>query len=252
MIRDSASVAAAPPTGDPIVESIRALALFAQRASGADGYVVLEFDSNGALTTRHESGLAIPRWGDPTTPRQLFHEDDVSVVAYSMGMEDAHAGQLAFAFRGRAIQPEKLGILDRMAALIEAVRKTHHATARLVSKIGSLDAELAAIKIAERTQGLLANGAPDTSARHVETVLQGRQAGGVLEELVRHLEDRVDERKLLVRAKALLQHTHGMSEEQAYLQLRVRSRASRKRLRVVAQELIVAGSARGWIKEKEI
>jgi len=50
----------------------------------------------------------------------------------------------------------------------------------------------------------------------------------------------------------LLQHTHGMSEEQAYLQLRVRSRASRKRLRVVAQELIVAGSARGWIKEKEI
>jgi len=149
-----------------------------------------------------------------------------------------------------------------MAALVEAVHTNHHATARLASRIGSLDAQLAAIKIAERAQGLLENGllansAPDpgaveTIARHVETVLQGRQVGGALEELIRDLEDRLDERKLLVRAKALLQRVHGMTEEQAYLQLRVRSRTSRKRLRVVAQELIGAASAEGCLKEQEI
>jgi ANTAR domain len=250
-------IAAIIPTRDPLVESIRSLALFAVQASGADGYAFFDVDADGALVLSHVSGPSIPTWGDLKPGRHVFYRDQLSVAAYSLQVEGELAGHLAFAFRGTAIDPRKLAILDRMAALIEAVEATHHTTAQLASRIGSLDAELAAIKIAERTQGLLANGAPDTDAietvaRHVETVLQGRQAGGALEELLRDLEDRVDERKLLVRAKAVLQRLHGMTEEQAYMQLRVKSRTSRKRLRVVAQELIIAASTHGCVSENGI
>jgi len=50
----------------------------------------------------------------------------------------------------------------------------------------------------------------------------------------------VDERKLVVKAKAFLRERDGISEEEAYLRLRNWSRAHRKRLRAVAQELIAA------------
>jgi len=253
-IRRSSFPAAMP---DPLGESVRSLATFAAEASGADGYAVFELDPNGLLLPNHAGGLPIPKAEGLKAGRRIFRQGEISIAAYSLHVEDDLAGQVAFAFRESEIEPEKLAILDRMAALIEAVRANHQTMARLASKVGSLDAELAAIKIAERTQGLLANGAPDPSAvdaiaRHVETVLQGRQVGGALEELLRDLEDRLDERKLLVRAKAVLQRAYGMSEEQAYLQLRVRSRTSRKRLRVVAQELLGAAIARGSLKEQGI
>jgi len=252
---------------DPMLESVRSLALIAVQASGADGYAIFEFDASGALLPSHSSAPSFPCRKTLQTGRQVFQEDDASVAAYALHIDGDPVGQIAFAFPAGPIQPEKLAILDRMSALIQAVRVNQHATAKLASKIGSLDAELAAIKIAERAHGLLqngglqngqlANGAPtpdavDIIARHVETVLQGRQAGGALEELLRELEDRLDERKLLVRAKALLQSEHGITEEQAYLQLRVRSRSSRKRLRAVAQELIGAASARGFLEEQKI
>jgi hypothetical protein len=244
-------------TRDPLAESVRSLALFAIQASGADGYAAFELDANGEPVLCHASGPSIPGSRHLNAGRNVFHADELSIAAYPLHVEGVLTGQLTFAFRENAIAQERLAILDRMAALIEAVQANHRATARVVSRIGSLDAELAAIKITERTHGLLANGVPEpdaveTIARHVETVLQGRQVGGALEELLRDLEDRLDERKLLVRAKALLQHALGITEEQAYLQLRVRSRTTRKRLRVVAQELIGAASARGCLKEQEI
>jgi hypothetical protein len=253
-IRLSSFPAAIP---DPLAESVRSLVTFAAEASGADGYAVFELNTNGGPVLSHGSGCPILMADDLKAGRRVFRQDQVSIAAYALRVEGNLTGQVAFAFRGSEIDPEKLTILDRMAALIEAVRANHQTMARLASKVGRLDAELAAIKIAERTQGLLANGAPDPSAvdtvaRHVETVLQGRQVGGALEELLRDLEDRLDERKLLVRAKAVLQRVYGISEEQAYLQLRVRSRTSRKRLRVVAQELIGAAIARGCLKEQEI
>lgn len=52
----------------------------------------------------------------------------------------------------------------------------------------------------------------------------------------------------LVRAKSLLRDRHGLSEEQAYVLLRNRSRSSRKRLREVAQETI--SQSNHWLTEK--
>jgi AmiR/NasT family two-component response regulator len=54
----------------------------------------------------------------------------------------------------------------------------------------------------------------------------------------------------VVRAKALLETRHGMSEEQAYFHLRVKSRSSRRRLSEVAQELLAAESSARGKKER--
>lgn len=239
-------------TRDPLVRSTRTLALFAMQASGADGYAAYASETDGGPELRHASGIPIAD-GEGNEP---VDGGDVSVVSYSIRADGVEIGRLYFAFRGPGIDPEKLAILDRMAALIETVEANHRNTARLASKVGALETELAAIKIAERAQGLL-DGAfepssVETLAKHVATVLEGRQAAGALEDLLRELEDRVDERKLLVRAKGLLQRAYGISEEQAYLQLRVRSRTSRKRLRVIAGEVIGAALERGCLKEQEV
>jgi len=60
----------------------------------------------------------------------------------------------------------------------------------------------------------------------------------VYDELLLHLEERVEERKLLSKAKAALQERWGISEEEAYVYMRIRSQSSRKRLRDIANELI--------------
>jgi AmiR/NasT family two-component response regulator len=62
----------------------------------------------------------------------------------------------------------------------------------------------------------------------------------MLEQRLRELEEEIAERKLTGQAKAVLQSTYNMSEEQAHLHLRTISRKSRKPLKEVAQELIDA------------
>jgi AmiR/NasT family two-component response regulator len=89
----------------------------------------------------------------------------------------------------------------------------------------------------------MANGAAGSDAvedivRHVESVLEGRQFGAVLEQLLPDMEERVQERKAVARAKELLQGFQGMTEEQAYMHLRYRSRVTRRRLGEVALEII--------------
>jgi response regulator NasT len=76
-------------------------------------------------------------------------------------------------------------------------------------------------------------------------VLEGRQFGSALQQLLPDLEDQLATRRAVIRAKALLESRHGMSEEQAYFHLRVKSRSTRRRLLEVAQELLaVEASAR--------
>jgi hypothetical protein len=58
------------------------------------------------------------------------------------------------------------------------------------------------------------------------------------------LEEKVAERKLVTKAKALLETRHGMSEEEAHLQLQAISRKTRKPVREVARELIDPASTR--------
>jgi hypothetical protein len=227
------------PTQDPLRQSVTSLALFAMQAAGADGYSWSERDEpRGVMVPPYSSGFSVPRWERGEVPAGIVARDGVAVVSYPMG-----AGLLVFVFRRETVPEEHLAILDRMAAVIEAVYAIPHTTAQLAARIGKLDAELAGIKIAERTRGYLANGdrngeTVDAVVQHVETVMQARPFAAALEQLLPELEDRLDERRAVVRAKALLQRVHGMTEEQAYLHLRYRSRSTRRRLREVAQEFI--------------
>jgi len=231
------------PKRDPLRQSVTSLALFAMYAAGADGYGLFEVDkANGALSLRDSNGLEMPLWLDPAD-RGIKSTEGIAVVLFPLYVDAALAGSLAFVFRGSEIPGEKFSILSRLAAIIEAVRALPHTTAGLAARIGTLDAELAGIKIAERTRGILAGGIPEQQAvemlaTHVKRVLDGRQFGSVLEQLLPDLEDQVASRRVVIRAKSLLESRHGMSEEQAYIHLRVKSRSSRRRLSDVAQELL--------------
>ena len=75
----------------------------------------------------------------------------------------------------------------------------------------------------------------------------GEQMGGVIEKarLREENEDmrrRLEERKLVERAKGILQHRHNLTEEQAYLYLRRESRRLRRPMKDLADAVIVAES----------
>jgi ANTAR domain len=119
---------------------------------------------------------------------------------------------------------------------------------QVAARISELEADLVDEKIADRVSGLLnadnLNGdAIEVIERHVEKVVGARQFGQILEDLQRELEDRIAERSLTAQAKTVLQVEHGMSEQQAYLHLRIASRRSRKRIGDVAQQIIKSREA---------
>jgi ANTAR domain len=229
---------------DPLRQSVTSLALFAMYAAGADGYTLFEIgEAGGAPLVRHSNGLAVPQWLDPGDESSVPSAGVLAVALFPLYEDGAPAGSLAFVFRGSEISEDKLSILSRFARIIETVQALPHTTASLAARIGTLDAELAGIKIAERARGILAGTLPrpeaiETLVSHVERVLEGRQFGSVLEQMLPELEDQLATKRAVLRAKALLESRHGMSEEQAYFHLRVKSRSTRRRLSEVAQELL--------------
>jgi hypothetical protein len=238
------------PNHDPLRQSVTSLALFAMHAAGADGLSLYEIGhTSGALSARFSYGSAMPKWVDELgislNDSGVSHRDGQAVASYPLHTVGALTGLLVFGFCGSEVALEKLSILNRLAAIIETIQALPQITASLALRLGSLDAELAGIKIAERTRGILAGGVPepaaiDTLVSHVERVLEGRQFGSAMEQLLPDLEDQVASRRIVVRAKALLESRHGMSEEQAYMHLRIRSRTTRRRLSEVAHDLLAA------------
>jgi hypothetical protein len=233
-----------PKQRDPLRQSVTSLALFAMYAAGADGYALFEIDQvSGATLLRHSNGLAVPQWLNPGDESSVQSAGGLAVALFPLDVDGVLAGSLAFVFRGDEISEDKLSILNRFATIIEAVQALPHTTATLAARIGTLDAELAGIKIAERTRGILTGNLPqpeaiETLVSHVERVLEGRQFGSVLEQMLPELEDQLATKRAVLRAKALLESRHGMSEEQAYFHLRVKSRSTRRKLSEVAQELL--------------
>jgi hypothetical protein len=233
MTLDSMTASMPPHPGSPR-QSVFLLVQLAAHATGAAGYSLFEADTtNGSVTRGYSSGST--------------KSERLSVARYPLCVDGRQTATLVFAFFEHPISEQKRSLLNQMAAVIEAVQALPYITARVAIRIASLDAELADIKIGERARGLLADGASGeavgTIVRHVEHVLEGRQLGAVFDQLLPDLEDRVEERKLLTKAKVILQESYGMSEEQAYVHLLDRSRSSRKRLRVVAEDLILRTSA---------
>jgi hypothetical protein len=234
------------PQHDPLRQSAASLALFAMHAAGAGGFSLYELGpASDVQTLRFSQGEPIPQWFDLKPRLGLHHRDGLAVASYPLHVEGVLSGLLAFVFRANEVSGEKLSILNRLAAIVETIQALPQITASLASRLSSLDVELAGIKIAERTRGILSRGmldpgAIDTLASHVERVLEGRQFGTAMEQLLPDLEDQIATRRIVVRAKSLLETRHGMSEEQAYFHLRVKSRSTRRRLSEVAQELLAA------------
>jgi hypothetical protein len=226
-------------------QTVDDLLQFALRASEADGYALYELDAGANLVLR--TGESISGFDPKHVPlvRGSISYRGFVVKCYPLRGEDKTIGLITFAFRRGEIFREQLVVLDRLLQIIETVYRLPSATARLASRVSSLEVELASIKISERIAGLLASPPPanssvDTVIRHVDNVLYRRAVTSVLRQLLPDLECRLAERKLVGKAKRLIQRNRGMSEEQAYLWLRNRSRVTRRRLRDIANELIAS------------
>lgn len=164
------------------------------------------------------------------------------------GYSISAAGAVEFNLDGGTVSEETQALLKRFARLIELVSRREQAIkayARQAARIGEMETELTDAKIAARASGLLVEGARDGDLigaieNHVEGVLRPSEFGTILEKMSRELEEEIAERKLTAQAKAFLQSSYNMSEEQAHLHLRTISRKSRRPLRDVARELIEA------------
>ena len=226
------------------LQSLQPLALLALREAGGEGYAICDVDQvSGRQTLKFSYGVPVPD-SESNSKTETF-----SVAAFPLRVDGAVTGTLSFVFRGGAISPEVRALLERVAGPVEAVwqfAQMPKAYAALAARIGELEAELADSKIADRARGLLGTvsqtqGSLDIVERHVEGVLRSSQLMKLLEEVSRELEEKIAERKLVTQAKAVLQGLHGMSEEQAHLQLQTISRKTRKPIKDVAQELIETG-----------
>lgn len=236
------SMAATSSSKPAIRESLAQLMLLAMRESGAEGCTLYGRNSESAvLTLLHTMGTA-PSDAGPSEP---------GLITFPLSAEDGSAGLVTFRFGPRALSKTARTILQRMAGTFEAVWRLSYepgVCAGLARQIGHLEAQLAEVKIADRARGLIehlgsSHDAVDTMTHHVDSVLQSRRFRVILKELMRELEDQVKEREVTAQAKAVLQSTYGMSEEQAYGHLRITSRKTRKPMREIAQELI-AGAGR--------
>ncbi|MBX5495286.1 MAG: ANTAR domain-containing protein [Bryobacteraceae bacterium] len=149
----------------------------------------------------------------------------------------------------RSVDRAEAASLDGIAALALSVtallarsQQVESAT-DMALRIAALEAELADLKIADRTSGFLteaqqSNAIADLVNRHVQRVLETTDSALLFRRQLELLQEQVRDRQLLNRAKALLQRERQMSEQEAYLHLRNTSRRERRRLREVASELL--------------
>ena len=133
---------------------------------------------------------------------------------------------------------------DRIAATMQAIgaAAAEDRYSRLVERLAELEARLMDSKIADRVRGYLtdetASEPSEAIARHVETVLRPTRTRIMLEQALSELEEEIEERRLVGEAKQIMQASDSVSEEQAHIELRLRSRKSRKPLKDVARQLI--------------
>ena len=219
--------------------SILALARVAFQETGATGFALFE-------ETREAPGLRpVARLGKELSVPAVLEDVHFPLVAFPLHAKHAADGFAAFSFEDRTGAERAREPMIRMREALEIIWSARFPEARhleLVAGISTLEARLIGSKIAERAHGLLTGepGADRLGAlvNHVRTVVRPGVAIRALESIVKELEDELDERRVTGQAKALLQATHSISENQAYTHLRVLSRKSRRPLKDVATDVI--------------
>src|SRR5712672_4567358 len=73
-----------------------------------------------------------------------------------------------------------------------------------------------------------------------------------LEEVNSNLTDQLQTRKIVERAKGILQRDFGMSEEQAYLTLQRQSRQKRKAMRELAEAIVLSDDVKGDVGKQDL
>jgi ANTAR domain len=220
----------------PFRNSLETLAEIALRETGAQGYAFFEKSAiTGSLIRLAGGGAIIP---DVTPPAR-----SPALVEYPLRIDGVISASVAFAFGAETEAMQLKPQLDRIAATIQTVwAASAERYLDLIERVARLETWLMDSKIADRARGFLAtrgDSDPASSiARHVDGVLRPTQTRRILEQVLSELEREIEARKLAVQAKQILQSLHGISEEQAHVQLRLVSRKSRKRLKDVAQQVI--------------
>jgi hypothetical protein len=210
------------------------LALLAMREANADGYVLYKYENGAGPVRICGSGLAIP----------AFPQEGTSLARFPLRAGNREVGSLAFVFRCSAIPDGAWRLIERAARMVESIWSLFAPSEKavdLLTRISRRQAELADLKIAERALGFLNHpepGAAETMALHVECVLRARRFEALLDQFAGELEDQIEERKIIAKAKDLLQTKQGITEEEAYAQLRLSSRRSRRRIFEVAHQVI--------------
>jgi hypothetical protein len=140
----------------------------------------------------------------------------------------------------RTTGPQRFAIAAAMRAIRTAAAADRYA--HLVERLADLEAQLLDSKIADRVRGYLADETGDDPseaiAQHVETVLRPTRTRIMLEQALSELEDEIEERRVVGEAKRIMQARDSVSEEQAHIELRHRSRRLRMPLKDVARQVI--------------
>ena len=221
----------------PFQKSLETLAQIALHEIGARGYAFFHKSRNAGSLIRLTSGGSVV----PDATRDRSAPDVVEYPLVAGAVVDA---SVAFTFASKEEAVQARTQLDRIAATIQTIWATA-ATERysdLVDRVADLETRLMDSKIADRAVGFLTDRTnPDPAeliAKHVEGVLRPTQTRRILEQALLELEEEIDERTLVSRAKQILQATKGVSEEEAHAQLRIASRRLRRRLKDVALQVI--------------
>lgn len=241
---------------DQFQTSIQVLLNIAKEEAGADGYALYELDEGKGLLIRR---FADGDWQDDirTARKALLEEvhrqptsapdrEEPQIASFPLRGHTGLAGVLEFAFRpGRTISASHHDTLQRTASAVAAILRRTRTTplvVRLAARVAGLEAQLADLKIAERAGGLARHhsraGRAEVLEAHVASVLETSEVEDALALQLKSLEQKLDERRVIGQAKAALQRTLSLTEEEAYLRLRETSRRTRTRLIDIARKVL--------------
>lgn len=223
----------------PFRDSLSLVAKIGMRGAGATGFAFFERGSEAsAWLIVDAAGLALAAdW--------LSGLDDPLAMKFLLRSAGVGEGMLVFVFPSASVAEagrQKLETLDPVFQSLWSAQCSRLSYINVVEGIAELEARVLESKITHRARGLLASNAQgdiiETIAQHIHTVLHSASTGELLQRIRVEFQDELKERSVLAEAKAILQGTHGMSEEQAHIHLRRLSRRSRKRIQSVAQDVI--------------
>ncbi len=231
------------PISEKFHSSIESFLSIVLEEAGANGYAVYECDeAEGGLILFCSHGISSHR---STSATALTASKDSQIVSLSLMGPAGPAGLLDIAFQHKdAITQEVLFLLQSAAESVGTLlQHTRLGTelAGLTARIAGLESQLAEVKIAERARGLAQQSdiyrKSEILSAHIASVLNSRQIEQMLTAYIITLEDRLEERRVLSEAKAVLQRTLHLSEEEAYFRLREASRRTRSRLVDIATQV---------------